>query len=1536
MCKYPAAICLAVILWASSPANAQQVASIQPWTCQPGQTTRLTVHGSDLDSSLRLLADRADIELRVENIEPTRATFTATVPVDAPMGPLGLWIAAAGGPLKSETLMVDDLPPVADRGDNHSPDQSQPVSTLCVIEGLCDAASSDFYSFHVAAGQRVAFEVHTQAIGSSMDPLLRLQDQAGHILREADDDSVGPDCRFSYQFLEAGNFHLEIRDSRNSAAGARYHLRIGDFPLVRQSFPLAVRRGTGGAVEFLGQDGPPLPKREIQIPAETFGTLNVSTRFPGGLSSAWVPVLASDLPQIVESNSTETPFDLPMAISGRLESPNEVDRYAFRGTQGQVIRIASRTRSLSCPTLLQMQLFTADGSKIAETKVSEADEWTLEATLPQDGDYRLEVADLLRRGGPEFSYWLEFTLAGSFSVALKPEAASRDEFAIELEHGACAFDLQITRFGYEGEIDLALVDAQEGIRILNPRIPAKAAAARIYLHADSAWNPGDIRAVRLMATAAGQAENTQMVTSRSLYRVKWPFILNPRPSHDGMIFLAATDSTEAAFALEPASKVQFARPLKSHTALMRLKKIQDKFKSPVDVLGNALPHGWQASTKADKDTYTLNFGREAASDDEPDVLPLLLFSDFNGHGRIVTYDLPIEWIDPIRVSLEFPQPLVRGGSVVVRAKLQREGEDRQPVTLTFSDLPTGVSSPEKIEIGVDDSLAEFELELAPSLALDSHHELTLNASSKFSGQDFTVSANHTLPALVDSPQQLVVYPSEIVISDPRGRQQLAITGTGAGQHPRDWTRFARIASAHPDIARVEDGIVYPMSDGSTEVVIEVGGQRRTIPVQVANLSTDRPIRFESELLVALSKQGCNSGACHGSPSGKGGFRLSLRAFDKALDELTLIREDFGRRVNPLDPEQSLLLLKPTMKVAHGGGKQLHTGDVAYQILRDWVAGGAQSDPEGTPRVTALEIYPHEKQIQPVLDGGQQLVVTARFADGSRRDVTDIAAYETSDSGVATVDVHGLVTPHDRGEVAILVRYLEHIESVPIMFVEPQAGFEWNSPPENNYVDHLVNAKLKQLQYLPSETCDDSEFIRRIYLDVIGILPTVAETTAFLEESRPDKRERWIDALLEREEYAKFWALKWGDLLKMTSKLVGDEGVYKYHHWVEKALHDNMPYDEFARQLLTASGSTLANPPASFYRTATDMNECVETISQVFLGARLQCAKCHNHPFERWTQDNYYGLGAFFHRVARRKTERPGEMFIYTSYSGEVTQPRTGQVMTPWLPQVGSVEKSSDADRRLAFADWLVDPQNPYFARIEANRIWSQLFARGIVDPIDDFRDSNPPSNAPLLDALARDFAEHGYDRKHLLRVILGSRTYQASYQTSELNRKDRAYFSHQEPRLLGAEQLLDAINHSLSLTQKFANLPEGTRSTQIPAPDLVKVDFLKIFGQPERSTVCACERADDSNLGMAIELFNGTTIHEKLGDPSNRFRTQLAAGKSVEEILRELYLASVCRLPSQIELEVAIDHCSKNSDPAVGLEDVCWALFNTDEFLFQH
>ncbi|WP_425619257.1 DUF1549 domain-containing protein [Anatilimnocola sp. NA78] len=792
------------------------------------------------------------------------------------------------------------------------------------------------------------------------------------------------------------------------------------------------------------------------------------------------------------------------------------------------------------------------------------------------------------------------------------------------------------------------------------------------------------------------------------------------------------------------------------------------------------------------------------------------------------------------------------------------------------------------------------------------------------------------PLQIGSPTKLEVQPAAVKLSGKNATAQLVVTGHYADGTVQDLTRAVTIASSNGHLVAVEGSVLRGKGDGNAEVTISAGGQQAKVPVEVIHAATPARLSFEFDALVALSKNGCNSGACHGSPSGKGGFRLSLRAFDPVLDNLTLIREDLGRRTNKVTADESLLLLKPLMKVPHGGGQKLKKSDPAYAVLRDWIEQGCQADPADQARCVKIEVSPPTGRQFKFPAHTQQLAVRAHFSDGTSRDVTPLACYSSSDTEVAEVTEAGLVIGKTRGEAAILVRYLEHIESCFLTFVKEIPGYQWPNPPTNNYIDELVHTKLRQLQYLPSGLCSDEEFLRRAYCDVIGTPPTVEEVRAFLSDGAPDKRAKAINSLLDRPEYARFWALKWGDLLRLTNQQIGNSGMFKYHRWVERALATNMPYDQFAKELIVASGSTLQNPAANFYRTAADTNECVETISQVFLGARLQCAKCHNHPFERWTQDNYYGMAAFFNRVQRKKSARTDELVVYMARAGEVTQPRTNKQMKPWLPQRGEVDPPADGDRRDTFANWLVEKENPYFAKIEVNRIWSHLLGRGIVEPADDFRESNPPSNAPLLDALAKDFVQHGYDRKHVLRTILNSRTYQADFRPNDMNKDDVKYFSHYQPRLLSAEQLLDSICAVTDLPEAFAGLPAGTKATQLPSPDLAKHEFLKIFGQPERQTVCACERTSDSNLGMAIQFFNGPLIYGKLRDANNRFRKAIAAGKKNEDIIEDLYLAAVSRRPTPKELEASLAHIAAKGDQVVGLEDICWALLNTNEFLFQH
>ncbi|GIW94134.1 MAG: surface protein [Pirellulaceae bacterium] len=756
-------------------------------------------------------------------------------------------------------------------------------------------------------------------------------------------------------------------------------------------------------------------------------------------------------------------------------------------------------------------------------------------------------------------------------------------------------------------------------------------------------------------------------------------------------------------------------------------------------------------------------------------------------------------------------------------------------------------------------------------------------------------------------ERLEVYPQQFSLVGPYAGVQLVVTAYGKDGRLRDVTRECGYQIDEPSIVRVERGWVSPVADGSARIVVEWEGSRAEAVIQVTQANESERVSFTYGTLVALTKHGCNSGACHGSPSGKGGFRLSLRAFDPALDQVTLIREEFGRRINPFDPEESLLLRKPTMKLPHGGGLRLTAHDPAYRLLRDWIGQGGQLDPQQQPACVRLEVFPASGRVLHLPEASQQLAVWAHFSDGSVRDVTPLASFSSSDESVAEVDERGLVVGHNRGEAAILIRYADQMETCFLTFLKEVEGFTWNDPPQYNYIDEIVDAKLKKLHFLPSELAGDEEFLRRVYLDVVGHLPSVEEVRAFLADPDPQKRSRLIDQLLERPEFARYWALRWGDILRLTVGQVGADGVYKYHRWLEQAWAQNMPYDQFARELLGAAGGTLTHPPANFYRTTADENDCVEAVAQIFLGARLQCAKCHNHPFEKWTQDNYYGMAAFFNRVKKKPAARPGELLVYVARTGEVVQPRTGRQMKPWLPGRGEIDVEL-VDRRQAFIDWLTAPDNPLFARVEVNRIWSYLFGRGIVDPPDDFRESNPPAHEELLEALARDFVQHGFDRKHIIRTILNSRIYQTTFRPNPWNEEDEKYFSHQQPRMLSAEQLLDAICFVTGVPEKFGPLPAGTLATHLPAPDLVKHEFLKIFGQPERQTVCACERTTESNLGMAIQFFNGPLIYEKLRDEKNRFRVLASAGHTDEEIVTELYLAALCRMPSAEELQAAMEH----------------------------
>ncbi|HZY87077.1 MAG TPA: DUF1549 and DUF1553 domain-containing protein, partial [Gemmataceae bacterium] len=666
-----------------------------------------------------------------------------------------------------------------------------------------------------------------------------------------------------------------------------------------------------------------------------------------------------------------------------------------------------------------------------------------------------------------------------------------------------------------------------------------------------------------------------------------------------------------------------------------------------------------------------------------------------------------------------------------------------------------------------------------------------------------------------------------------------------------------------------------------------------------------PVSFRNEVMAVLSRAGCNSGACHGNQNGKNGFKLSLRGEDPAFDLVALTRDTLGRRTDRLRPEQSLVLLKAVAAVPHEGGKRFDAGSPEYRLLRDWIAGGLRPDPPGGPVLRRLEVHPRERVlVEPAVS--VPLRVRAVFSDGSARDVTQLAVFEPSNLNVA-VGRDGVARKQDAGEASVMVRYLDRQATVQLAFVPARPGFAWQPPPENNYVDHHVFAKLRRLRMLPSPLCPDSVFLRRAYLDAVGVLPTADETRRLLADPRSDKRARLIDDLLARPEFADFWALKWSDLLRNEEKVLDRKGVRRFHDWIRQSIAEGKPLNEFARELIAGRGSTYARPAANYYRALRDPQARAEATAQVFLGVRLQCAKCHNHPFERWTQNDYHSLAAFFSRVQYRvvennrrdkfdKHEFDGEQIVWMARQGEVTHPRTGEVLKPHFLGADTPGFGPGDDRLQALADWVARPDNPFFARAQANRVWSHLLGRGIVDPIDDFRDSNPPSNGPLLDALAKDFADHRFDLRHLVRTVMTSRTYQLSAAPNDTNRDDEANFSHAFIRPLQAEQLFDAVAQVTGVRPRFNGFPAGLRAAQLPgvgadrprkqpASDAEK--FLAAFGKPVRSLSCECERSDDTTLAQAFQLITGRLLNNMLREPDNRIGRLLASGKPLSDVIDE-------------------------------------------------
>lgn len=797
-----------------------------------------------------------------------------------------------------------------------------------------------------------------------------------------------------------------------------------------------------------------------------------------------------------------------------------------------------------------------------------------------------------------------------------------------------------------------------------------------------------------------------------------------------------------------------------------------------------------------------------------------------------------------------------------------------------------------------------------------------------------LAADEVGAAASQAPASLIVNPSNIHLSAVRDRQSVIVQAVMANGLTYDVTDQAEISIGDEAMVRRDGMTFHPVADGETTVQVSYGGHNVTVPVVVVNATVDPPISFRQDVMPVFMKTSCNNGSCHGAARGKDGFRLSLFGFDPEGDHYRLTREIPGRRINLALPEESLLVEKGAGIVPHTGGKRFSPDSEYYDTVVRWLQSGAPNDPGPVPAVVSVEIYPQGA----VLDGEgsqQRLTVRAKYSDGTDRDVTSLAYFSSNNENSAEMSQEGIVTAHARGEAFIMARFDTH--TVGTHFIVLPKGLDYQDPktPEFNYIDTLVHNKLRKLRMEPSEVCSDQEFIRRVSLDIAGTMPTRGEYELFVADTDPQKREKLIDELLQRKEFVDIWVMKWAELLQVRTiaNRVEKKPMLAYYNWLREKIASNTPMDQMVNELLGASGGSFTNPATNYYQTETATLKVSENIAQVFMGMRIQCAQCHNHPFDRWTMDDYYGFAAFFSQIGRKRGEDPRETIIFNSGSGEVRHLVDNRVMKPKF--LGGEEPDlAGRDRREVLAGWLASDQNPFFATNLANIVWAHFFGQGIINEVDDVRVSNPAVNAELLAELARRFSEYKYDLRKIVRDICNSRTYQLSTRTNESNATDHSNFAHAELRRIRAEILLDCVSQVTSTQDKFPGLPVGARAVQI-ADGNTATYFLTTFGRASRETVCSCEVKMEPNLSQALHLINGDTSNNKIKQ-GGLIPALLKEEKTPAEIITELYIRCFTRPPREEELASLVALLDDSESKQEALEDIFWSLLNSREFLFNH
>ena len=809
------------------------------------------------------------------------------------------------------------------------------------------------------------------------------------------------------------------------------------------------------------------------------------------------------------------------------------------------------------------------------------------------------------------------------------------------------------------------------------------------------------------------------------------------------------------------------------------------------------------------------------------------------------------------------------------------------------------------------------------------------------GLTLTAKAKSRREKHLDQPDPklatIEVFPKKISLETRADFHRLIVIAHYKDATTRDITPSVSLKTGDEELIRIEGTTLYPKADGTTQVEITYRGMTVVTQVVVKDAQKPRPVSFQRDVMPVLTAAGCNTGSCHGSARGQDGFHLSLFGYDPQGDHFRLTREMSGRRVNLALPEQSLFLTKSIEAVPHTGGKLFEKDSRSYRVLLEWVKNGAKLDVGEVVMPTSIEVRPS----QVVLKGEDQklpLTVRALYSDGTDRDVTRLTTFSTSNDNSAKIDPHaGLITTAARGKAFLMGRFHTYSEGMQAIVIPEHLDYQKPTLTEVNYIDRHVHEKLHKLRVIPSPVCDDAVFIRRVYLDLIGRLPTPAERKIFLKDTNPQKRSILVDRLIETKEFTEIWVMKWAELLQIRTfqNQVSYKAALLYHNWLRERIASNTPFNKIIRELLMAKGGTFSTPATNYFQVELETKKLTENVAQVFMGTRIQCAQCHNHPFDRWTMDDYYSFAAFFAQVKRKKAEDPREQIIYDG-GGQIQHPITKKNAVPKF--LGGISPDTkNKSRRELVAHWLSSPDNPWFARNVSNIVWAHFLGLGIVEPVDDVRVSNPPSNPELLDALATHFVSYDFNLKRLVRDICTSRTYQLSTHTTSSNASDTRNFSHATVRRLRAEILLDVISQATNTQNKFKGLPRGAKAVQI-ADGNTSTYFLKTFGRATRETVCSCEVKMDPSLSQALHLLNGETVHKRI-QQGGVVKKLITSKTPPAQALSELYLRCLTRHPTEKEKQKLIPLITRTKDDKARTEiyeDIFWALLNSKEFLFNH